>query len=79
MLFVITPGWQFSLNNACVGSRVLHLRTSFLKMEAVCSPKCRHTSIKLQDLVTQPTFPNLLCPFLGGEFSEEAVHQTGDT
>lgn len=39
----------------------------------------RHASIKVQERVTQHTFPNLLCPFLGGEFSEEFVHQTGDT
>ena len=49
VLFVTTPGWQFSLNNTCVGRRVLHLRTSFLKMEAVCCTKCRHASIKVQD------------------------------
>jgi len=79
VLFVTPPGWQFSLNNACVGSRVLQLRTSVLKMEAVCSPKCRHASIKVQDLVTQHTFPNLLCPFLGSEFNEEIVHRTGDS
>jgi hypothetical protein len=77
VLIVTAPSWQFSLNNACVGSCVL-LSTAVLKMKAVYMSEMQARINKSTGTVTQRTFPNLLRPFLVGEFCEEVGHQTGD-